>query len=82
MLKFCEEDDMSDVPSSYVCDLCSRALVIGEKGVSILQELPEKVEDISYDDSLNPMYMASYVPLSTRAFVEIKKILMKISQHF
>ena len=61
MLKFCEEDDMSDVPSSHVCDLCSHAPVLGEKEVSILQELPEKVEDISHDDSLNLMYMASYV---------------------
>ena len=56
MLKFCEEEDMSDVPSSHVCDLCSHAtIIIGEKEVSILQELPEKVEDISH------MYLASYV---------------------
>ena len=60
MLKACEEEDFSDIPSTHSCHLCDNK-ALNEADILLMHELPDQIEGISHDDSLNLFYMAGYV---------------------
>ena len=60
MLGVCEQDDLSDVSDSHLCDLCKEPGVT-EQEFELLSDLTDHLEGISNDDDMNLFYAAGYI---------------------